>query len=107
MTQLSLRGFTLLAGVLALLCSAALSADSTGHAANMSADTSADRSIEAVWKEQRLAFRYNSSRSFYSCQALAKKIGSILLSIGAREDVRMSQFVCAESFGTARFEIEF
>lgn len=94
------RGLMLLAGLGALLCAGTTLAESA-------TDQPDDVSIEAVWKPQRIAFQYRGFSSFYSCRALATKVEDILLSIGAREDIRLSGYVCNQQSGSARFEILF
>jgi hypothetical protein len=114
MMHLPSRGFALLVGLLPVFCWGAPSAQPVGKSSEASSDMSGevaaditDDTIKAVWKAQRLTFRYQGDRSFYSCSALVAKIGNILLSIGAREDVHMSRFACDEGVGLARFEVEF
>jgi len=100
MTQFHVgRGFTLLVGLAALLGAAAVPAGST--------EPLGDAPLDAVWKPQRLVFQYRGDSSFYSCHALATKVTNILLSIGARDDVRISHYACNEMLGSARFEILF
>lgn len=79
----------------------------TAVPAEPAAELAVNAPVDAVWKPQRLAFQYRGYNTFYSCGALAAKLGNILLSIGAREDIRISRFACNEQLGSARFEILF
>jgi hypothetical protein len=71
------------------------------------AETSEDTGVDAVWKPQRLAFEYRGYSTLYNCRSLKRKLQDILLSIGAREDLRVSGYACDEQGSVARFEIAF
>jgi hypothetical protein len=66
-----------------------------------------DPDVDAVWKQQRLAFEYRGYSTLYNCTSLETKLQDILLSIGAREDLRVSGYACDEQISVARFEIVF
>jgi hypothetical protein len=91
------RGLTVLA---ALLIAGAAPAESV-------ADPAETAPVDAVWKPQRLAFQYRGYSTFYSCGGLQEKLQHILLSMGARADMRISGYACDEQLGNARFEILF
>ena len=71
------------------------------------AETSSDSGVDAVWKPQRLAFEYRGYSTLYNCRSLERKLHDILLSIGAREDLRVSGYACDEQISVASFEIVF
>jgi hypothetical protein len=66
-----------------------------------------DGLVEAVWKPQRVNFAYQGYSTFYSCSSLEEKLEAILISMGAREDLRVSGYGCDEQIGVARFQIVF
>ena len=68
---------------------------------------SSDSGVDAVWKPQRLAFEYHGYSTLYNCRSLERKLHDILLSIGAREDLRVSGYACDDQISVARFEIVF
>jgi hypothetical protein len=90
------RMFAIVVGVAALL-----------SCAFAAAETSPDAGVDAVWKPQRLAFEYRGYSTLYNCRSLKLKLHDILLSIGAREDLRVSSYACDEQSSVASFEIAF
>jgi len=72
-----------------------------------SAETPDDSSVDAVWKPQRLAFEYRGYSTLYDCRSLERKLHDILLSIGAREDLRVSGYACNDQISAASFEVVF
>jgi hypothetical protein len=58
------------------------------------ADT--DGSAVAVWKQQRLDFRYAGRASRYSCEGLRDKVRAMLIDLGARRDLRIEPLDCAD-----------
>jgi hypothetical protein len=90
------RRFAIVVGLAALLSSAFAAAETTS-----------DAGVDAVWKPQRLAFEYRGYSTVYSCRSLKRKLHDILLSIGAREDLRVSGYACDEQGSVASFEISF
>jgi hypothetical protein len=101
MTHLGVRRvLTLLATLAALVGANPVTAESD-------AGRPEDATIDAVWKPQRLAFKYHGYSTFYSCRGLAVKLEHILLSMGAREDLRLDGLGCNEQQRIARFEIVF
>lgn len=70
------------------------------------ADAPADgESVQAVWKPQQMNFEYRGYTTTYSCRSLEYKLGLILRSLGAREDVQLIGYACDEQIGIARFQI--
>jgi hypothetical protein len=63
----------------------------------ISARADSDEPVTAVWKEKRLSFTYDGTSSIYSCDALAGRVKSILLALGARDDIRTSASSCSHS----------
>jgi hypothetical protein len=67
----------------------------------------ADEEIEAVWKAQVVTFEYRSDSTFYNCRSLERKLRVILRSVGARDDIQFSGYVCNDISGIARFQLAF
>jgi len=61
--------------------------------------------VEAVWKAQQVNFEYRGNSTTYSCQSLEEKLGVILRSVGAREDMQLKSYACNEQLGIARFQV--
>jgi hypothetical protein len=74
------------AAILALLCSA-VRADST------------DGGQSAVWTHKEFKFTYQGFTTKYSCDGLADKVREIVLTFGARKDLKVSRWGCAGSSG--------
>ena len=51
---------------------------------------------EAVWTPRELLFIYHGFTTKYSCDALRDKVRNILLQLGAREDLTVTETPCAE-----------
>jgi len=51
---------------------------------------------EAVWTPRELLFIYHGFTTKYSCDGLRDKVRSILLQLGAREDLTVTETPCAE-----------
>jgi hypothetical protein len=54
----------------------------------------ANATVEAVWKPQRISFQFRSQTTFYSCDALHRKLRSILGGLGAHETLQMQTYGC-------------
>jgi hypothetical protein len=67
--------------------------------------SSAAGNVEAVWKAQQVNFEYRGYSTTYSCQSLEAKLGVILRTVGAREDVQLKSYACNEQLGIARFQV--
>lgn len=81
----------LAAGVVAVLLSV------TGWAAAAAADTGAQAAREsAVWTPREVLFIYQGFTTTYSCDGLRDKVRSILLELGAREDLKITETPCSE-----------
>lgn len=50
----------------------------------------------AVWRVREVRFGYNSSNTFYPCNSLQRRVESILLAVGAREDLEVRVISCDE-----------
>ena len=84
----------LAAGVVAVLLTA------TGWAAAAAADTGAQAAREsAVWTPRELLFIYQGFTTRYSCDGLRDKVRSILLELGAREDLKVTATGCSSPGG--------
>ena len=84
----------LAAGVVAVLLTA------TGWAAAAAADTGAQAAREsAVWTPKELLFIYQGFTTRYSCDGLRDKVRSILLELGAREDLKVTATGCSSPGG--------
>jgi hypothetical protein len=70
------------AAILAALCSA-VRADST------------DDGQSAVWAQKEFNFTYQGFTTKYSCDGLADKVREILLTFGARKDLKVNRWGCA------------
>ncbi len=69
-------------------------AGSLAAAAPEDADTGAPKA--AVWKEQRLEFRYMGRTSRYSCNGLRDKVRAMLLDLGVRRDLKIVPSGCED-----------
>jgi hypothetical protein len=58
------------------------------------APATAQERTTAVWKEQEISFLYRSSTSIYECDALRRRVASILLAVGARGDLQVKVENC-------------
>jgi hypothetical protein len=68
----------------------------TGWAAAAEADTDAQAAREsAVWTPKELTFMYQGFTTTYSCEGLRDKVRSILLELGAREDLKVTETGCS------------
>jgi hypothetical protein len=54
----------------------------------------AARAESAVWKPRELSFVYQGFTTEYSCDGLRDKVRSVLLKLGAREDLQVSESPC-------------
>jgi hypothetical protein len=61
--------------------------------------------VEAVWRVQSLNFAYSGYATVYSCDALLKKVSEILLTLGARDTMRIRSIGCADMMTHGRMEI--
>lgn len=55
--------------------------------ATVATEAEASGPMPAIWQLKRIEFNYRSANIYYSCEGLRHKIGSILMAVGAREDV--------------------
>lgn len=60
-------------------------------------EVSAPPPVQALWKEQKIAFRYQSFTTFYTCSGLESKLKRILLALGARRDTTVRARGCISS----------
>ena len=74
------------AAILASLCSA-VRAEST------------DEGQPAVWTQKEFNFTYQGFTTQYSCDGLADKVREILLTFGARKDLKVNRWGCAGRSG--------
>jgi hypothetical protein len=58
-----------------------------------------DAGIEAVWKPQRVTFSFISTTTFYSCGELEHRLRSVLIVLGAHEDMVVDRRQCAPDRG--------
>ena len=76
----------------------------TGWAAAAEADTDAQAAREsAVWTPKELTFMYQGFTTTYSCEGLRDKVRSILLELGAREDLKVTETGCSSLGGPDPF----
>jgi hypothetical protein len=61
--------------------------------------------VEAVWRPQRLTFQYRSEGKMYRCDMLEHKIRSILIQLGARDQVVVRRIACRDFSESARVEV--
>lgn len=59
--------------------------------------------VQAIWKEAQVNFTYIARTSFYSCDSLERRIERILKDVGARDDIDVRAYGCADSFAPDRF----
>ena len=65
-----------------------------------------DGEVVAVWKEQQITFEYRGYTTIYNCRSLHGKLKTILMQVGAREGMELTNYYCDEMSGTARFRIK-
>ena len=70
------------------------------------AEAREDGEVAAVWKVQQITFEYRGFTTIYSCRSLHGKLKVILMQVGAREGMVLSNYYCDEMSGTARFRIK-
>jgi hypothetical protein len=77
------------AGAVAMLLTA------TGWAAADETGAAAARGESALWTAKELTFVYQGFTTEYSCDGLRDKVRSILLELGAREDLQVNETACS------------
>jgi hypothetical protein len=81
-----------------------LTATGWAAAAAAAADTGAQAAREsAVWTPKELLFIYQGFTTRYSCDGLRDKVRSILLELGAREDLKVTETGCSSLGGPDPF----
>jgi hypothetical protein len=68
----------------------------TAWAAPHETGAPAARAESAVWTPRELSFVYQGFTTTYSCDGLQDKVRSILLELGAREDLKVTETPCAQ-----------
>jgi len=63
--------------------------------------------VDAIWKTQRVIFRYSSRNTAYSCAGLSTKLAAVLQRVGAHEDIRVVGSGCDEVSGLLTFDVLF
>lgn len=61
--------------------------------------------VEAVWRAQRLMFRYRSEGRVYACDILEHKVKRILTQFGARDQLVVRRVACRDFAGFAQLEV--
>jgi hypothetical protein len=85
------------AGVaLAVVAAGAVLLTVTAWAAPHETGAPAARAESAVWTPRELSFVYQGFTTTYSCDGLQDKVRSILLELGAREDLKVTETPCAQ-----------
>ena len=56
----------------------------------------AEEQISALWQERTVDFTYRSALAIYSCEALQRRVASIMRAIGARDDMELRTLDCVE-----------
>jgi hypothetical protein len=64
----------------------------------------AQTSAGAVWKEQQFKFFYMGRTSRYSCEGLTDKVRALLISLGARRDLRIAAVGCEDAAARVRLQ---
>jgi hypothetical protein len=67
----------------------------TGWAAADETGAAAARDESAVWAPKELTFVYQGFTTKYSCDGLRDKVRSVLLELGAREDLQVNETACS------------
>lgn len=75
---------------------AAAAEPATNSAAEAPATASAAVATAAQWQRQKLSFDYSGFTTKYSCNGLEDKVREILLTFGARKDLKVRATGCAE-----------
>jgi hypothetical protein len=73
-------------------------APATTDVAGTVADAASART-EAVWLEHDLKFWYRGHNTFYSCDALAQRVGYLLQAVGVRPDAQVSIYCLNGTMG--------
>jgi hypothetical protein len=68
--------------------------------------SASEASIEAVWKPQRATFSFVSPTTFYSCGELENRLRSVLIVLGAHEEMVVDRSQCSRD-GGMRLHITF
>jgi hypothetical protein len=68
----------------------------TAWAAPHETGAPAARAESAVWTPRELSFVYQGFTTTYSCDGLQDRVRSILLELGAREDLKVTETPCAQ-----------
>ena len=63
------------------------------------ADDSAPAPTPGTWQSHKYSFQFMGFTTTYSCDGLADKLKKLLLTAGARPDVKSQPGACASSFG--------
>ena len=95
-----------------LVATSFIGLSSIGLPAATALASEADAAVEAgIWQKHEYSFRYVGFTSKYSCDGLAEKLKLLLLTSGARPDIRSEPGLCTEGFGhpdpLARAELVF
>jgi hypothetical protein len=88
--------------LLVVLCCSCPLAHGAAAAPTDVADTVADAAsarTEAVWLEHDLKFWYRGRNTFYSCDALAQRVGYLLHAVGVRPDAKVSIYCLNSTMG--------
>jgi hypothetical protein len=84
------------AGVaLRVVAAVAVLLTATGWAAADETGAAAPRDESAVWAPKELTFVYQGFTTKYSCDGLRDKVRSVLLELGAREDLQVNETACS------------
>jgi len=61
--------------------------------------------VKAVWARQTFFFEYHASSVRYTCDALGQKLRSVLVALGAHQDLEIRARPCDPAAEVSRFEI--
>ena len=70
--------------------------------AEQAASKPASEPVQAIWKDQELAFYFQSQTTFYSCSSLEAKLERILKALGAHARVKVRSVDCTSGMRIPR-----
>jgi len=81
-----------------LVAPSAGTAAATSPAAEVTAATAAGAPAPAHWRTQKINMTYSGFTAVYSCDGIEGKVKEILLSFGARKDVKVRATGCEQTY---------
>jgi len=92
------RAMPALAGCSLLVAPSAGTAAGTSTAADASVAAAAEAPAPAHWRTQKIDMTYSGFTAAYSCDGIEGKVKEILLSFGARKDLKVRATGCEQTY---------